>query len=140
MWPAYSESMRRNGCVRVIPGTQHLDLGQVQSDEIKAKAQGGSFWMALAMMVSTRLWLGGAISPKRDLSLIQALADKIHQIALCRDLLLAVDGLSSYVKAFRRAFRTPFIRRKGRAAPTDRLALQRYCAGRQTLCHRTVEH
>jgi transposase-like protein len=87
-------------------GSSQLDLQQVQSDEIKAKAQGQSFWMALAMMVPTRLWLGGAISPTRDLVLIQALADQIRQIALCRELLLAVDGLKSYVKAFRRAFRT----------------------------------
>ncbi len=96
----------------VIGGSQ-LDLEQVQSDEIKVKAQGGSFWMALAMRVPTRLWLGGAISPKRNLDLIQELADQIRQIALCRDLLLAVDGLSSYVKAFRRAFRTPFQGEKG---------------------------
>ncbi len=89
----------------VVGGSQ-LDLQQVQADEIKVKAQGRTFWMALAMMVPTRLWLGGAISPKRDLNLIQALANQIRQIALCRDLLLAVDGLASYVKAFRRAFRT----------------------------------
>ena len=88
-------------------GGAQLDLQQVQSDELKVKAQGGTFWMALAMMVPTRLWLGGALSPHRDLNLIQALAGQIRQIALCRDLLLAVDGLKSYVKAFRRAFRTP---------------------------------
>jgi len=74
-------------------------------------------WIAMAMMVSTRLWLGGAISPKRNLDLIQALADQIRRIALCRELLLAVDGLASYVKAFRRAFRTSFQERgaQGRA-------------------------
>lgn len=87
-------------------GSSQMDLQQVQSDEIKVKAQGQSFWMALARMVPTRLWLGGALSPKRDLVLIQALADQIRQIARGRDLLLAVDGLKSYVKAFRRAFRT----------------------------------
>jgi len=87
-------------------GSSQLDLGQAQADEIKAKGQGESFWMAMAMMVSTRLWLGGAISPKRDLKLIQALANQIRKIALCRELLLSVDGLASYVKAFRQAFRT----------------------------------
>lgn len=97
----------------VIGGSQ-LDLQQVQGDEIKVKGQGFNYWMAMAIMVSTRLWLGGAIRSKRDLDLIQALADQIRQIALCRDLLLAVDGLSSYVKAFRRAFRTLF-REKGRS-------------------------
>ena len=40
-----------------------LELGQVQADEIKAKTQKGSIWMAMAMMVSTRLWLDSAISP-----------------------------------------------------------------------------
>jgi transposase-like protein len=38
--------------------SQTLDLQQVQADEIKVKVQGGSIWMALAMMVPTRLWLG----------------------------------------------------------------------------------
>ena len=45
-------------------------LGQVQADEIRVKTQGGLVWMALALMVSTRLWLAGAVSPHRDLALI----------------------------------------------------------------------
>jgi transposase-like protein len=91
-------------------GQSRFDLGQVQADEIKVKIQGGSVWMALAMMVSTRLWLGGAISTHRDQALIQQLADQIRAVALCRPLLLAVDGLSSYVGAFQRAFRTKLPR------------------------------
>ena len=87
-------------------GQSQLDLQQVQADEIKVKIQGGTVWMALAMMVSTRLGLGGVISPHRDKGLIQALADQIRRVALCRPLLLAVDGLPSYVKAFQRAFRS----------------------------------
>ncbi len=87
-----------------------LDLQQVQADEIKAKIQGGSVWIAMAMMVSTRLWLGGVISRRRDKVLIQALADKVRAIALCRPVLIAVDGLASYVKAFQRAFRTKLPR------------------------------
>jgi transposase-like protein len=90
-----------------------LDLQQVQADEIKAKRQDGHFWMALAMMVSTRLWLGGVVSAHRDLELIQSLTDKIKGIALCRPLLLAVDGLASYVTAFRRSFRTAVPRWHG---------------------------
>ncbi|MBE7554172.1 MAG: hypothetical protein HS126_24175 [Anaerolineales bacterium] len=86
-------------------GQSQLNLQQVQADEIKVKTQGGTMWLAMAMMVSTRLWLGGAISPHRDKGLIQALADQIQAIALCRPL-LAVDGLPSYVKAFQRAFRS----------------------------------
>jgi transposase-like protein len=93
--------------------SSHLDLQHVQADEIKVKAQKGTFWMALAMMVSTRLWLGGVVSPKRDLALIQALADKVRAMALCRPLLLAVDGLVSYVRAFRTAFRSKLPRERG---------------------------
>lgn len=96
-----------------LVGQSQLELGQVQADEIKVKAKKKSFWMALAMQVSTRLWLGGAISPKRDLNLIQKLANQIRQTALCREMLLAVDGLASYVKAFRRAFRTSWKEKKG---------------------------
>jgi transposase-like protein len=90
-----------------------LDLQQVQADEIKVKTQAGTFWMALALMVSTRLWLGGVVSPQRDLDLIQALADKVRAMALCRPLLLAVDGLNSYVTAFRAAFRSKLPRERG---------------------------
>ena len=101
-----------------VIGSRQLDLQHVQGDEIKGKGQGSTFWIGMAMMVSTRLWLGGAISPKRNLDLIQELADQIRQIALCRELLLAVDGLSSYVKAFRRAFRTPFLEKGGVGRPS----------------------
>jgi transposase-like protein len=90
-----------------LVGGSQLDLQHVQADEIKVKVQGGSLWLALAMMVSTRLWLGGEVSPKRDKSLIRRLVGKIRAIALCRPLLLAVDGLTSYVSAFQDAFRSP---------------------------------
>src|SRR5690348_13127774 len=40
---------------------QPRDLGQVQADEIRGKAQGGVWWMALAIQGPTRLWLGGVI-------------------------------------------------------------------------------
>lgn len=89
-----------------VIGTSQFDLEHVQADEIKVKTRGGTIWMALAMMVSTRLWLGGAVSPKRDADLIEQLVAKIRQVALCRELLLAVDGLVSYVKAFQKAFRS----------------------------------
>ena len=92
---------------QTIVGQSQLDLQQVQADEIKVKTCEGSIWMALAMMVSTRLWLGGAVSPKRDKTLIQQLVAQVRQVALCRELLLAVDGLASYVDAFRKAFRSP---------------------------------
>src|SRR5262245_50188253 len=93
-----------------VVGQSQLDLQQVQADELKVKLQGGVIWMAMAIMVPTRLWLGGVISPKRDKGLIQALANKVREMALCRPLLVAVDGLPSYVKAFQRAFRSKLPR------------------------------
>ena len=96
----------------LVENSQH-DLEQVQADEIKVKIQKGTIWMALAIWVPTRLWLGGVISAKRDLDLIQALADQVRKMALCRPLLLAVDGLVSYVSAFRNAFRSKFPRPAG---------------------------
>jgi transposase-like protein len=96
----------------LIASSQH-DLEQVQADEIKAKTQKGTLWMAFAIWVPTRLWMGGVVSPKRDMELIQSLADKVRQMALCRPLLLAVDGLASYVSAFRDAFRSKFPRQVG---------------------------
>ena len=99
-----------------VIGQSQLDLGQVQADEIKVKTQCGSLWLALAMMVSTRLWLGGAVSYRRDMALIRELANQVRQVALCRPLLIAVDGLSSYVKAFRMAFRSSYRTGK-RGAP-----------------------
>ena len=127
-------------------GSSQLDLEHVQADEIKAKGQGDSFWMAMAMMVPTRLWLGGAISAKRDLPLIQTLANQIRQIALCRELLLAVDGLASYVKAFRGAFRTPLqdgSQGRPKMISWSNIAIvqvvKQRCAGKLTIDRRIVQ-
>ena len=99
-----------------LVGQAQLDLQQVQADEIKAKISGGVLWVAMAIMVPTRLWLGGEVSPKRDKQLIRRLANRIQRMALCRPLLLAVDGLPSYVQAFQEAFRSKLPRwgEKGR--------------------------
>jgi transposase-like protein len=85
---------------------QPRDLGQVQADEVRVKTQCGIVWMAMAMMVSTRLWLGGVISTRRDQALITRLVSMIAACAIVAPLLLVVDGFTSYIDAFRRAFRT----------------------------------
>ena len=97
---------------------QPRDLVQVQADEIRVKfAKKVVVWMAMAMQVPTRLWLGGVLSVRRDLTLIEALAHKVKACAAFGPLLLATDGLSSYVKAWKRAFRTPvFTGKRGRPA------------------------
>lgn len=95
---------------------QPMDLKQVQADEIRVKAQGGILWMALAICVTTRLWLSGAVSERRDKVLIRTLALKVRAYALCRPLLVVFDGFAAYPAAFRKAFRSP-LRTGGRGRP-----------------------
>jgi hypothetical protein len=89
-----------------------LDLRHVQADELWVKHVGGRVWMALALVVPSRLWLGGVISPHRDGALIRGLVRLVRGAAtgaggVGTGLLVCVDGLASYVTAFRRAFRVP---------------------------------
>src|SRR5215210_9533578 len=95
---------------------QPRDLGQVQADEVRVKTQCGIVWMAMALMVAPRLWLGGVISTRRDQALITRLVQMIAACALVAPLLVVVDGFSSYVEAVRRVFRTR-EHRGGRGAP-----------------------
>lgn len=84
-----------------------MDLKQVQADELRIKAQGQVVWMALALCVTTRLWLGGVVTPTRDKAMARALALKVRLCALCRPLLVVFDGFRAYVDAFQKAFRSP---------------------------------
>ena len=86
---------------------QPRDLGQVQADEIRVKKQGGIVWIALAMMVKTRLWLGGEVSEQRDMPLIRRLIERVKHCAARRPLLVCTDGLVSYIRAIRETFREP---------------------------------
>jgi transposase-like protein/IS1 family transposase len=85
-----------------------LDLGQVQADEIYVKGHGFRAWMALALMVSTRLWLGGVVQLKRERALAEELLKMVvaccHPFAL---VLVMVDGWKAYPKVILKAFRTP---------------------------------
>lgn len=86
--------------------TQPIDPRHVQADELYAKRVGGRSWMALAMAVPTRLWLGGVVSPIRNLNLIQRLVNMVHLAWIPgKVVLICVDGLASYPTAFWRAFR-----------------------------------
>lgn len=84
---------------------QHQELGQVQADEIKAKLQGMSLWLAMAIQVNTRLWLGAAISRKRDKKLLECLFIRIKKMALCRPMVFAVDGFKGYLTVINNVFR-----------------------------------
>lgn len=83
------------------------DLGQVQMDELRVKQQGRIVWMASALMVSTRLWLGGVGSLSRDRTLITTMVEKVRASAsaLCTGILFCTDGLKAYITAIRLVFR-----------------------------------
>ena len=109
----WARSGRQGQAVHEHLVEQPRDLGQVQADELRVKKQGGIVWMALAMMVKTRLWLGGEVSAQRDLSLIRQLIERVKRCAARRPLLVCTDGLVSYIRAIRETFRDPVHTGKG---------------------------
>src|SRR3989440_12413179 len=84
-----------------------LDLIQVQADEIWVKLKGTVVWVALAIMVSTRLWIAGEVSKKRDSNLTDNLMQQVRRCAcsLCA-ILICTDGFAAYPKSIIKAFRT----------------------------------
>src|SRR5512132_1575016 len=103
----WARSGRQGQAVHESLVEQPRDLGQVQADELRVKKQGGIVWMALAMMVQTRLWLGGEVSEQRDLPLIRRLIERVRRCAAHRPLLFCTDGLVAYIRAIRETFRDP---------------------------------
>jgi len=93
-------------------GHRHLVLGACWSlrhghaDEMRVRVQKGMVWMAMALMVSTRLWVGGVVSAHQDTGLIRQRADRVRACARPGALLVAVDGLAADVHAFRCAVRS----------------------------------
>jgi transposase-like protein len=88
----------------------HVEQGQVdaqhiQADELWVKMVARKVWMAMAMAVPSRLWLGGLISRHRDTKLITALVQKVRNCLASLAVLVCVDGLASYVGAFVKGFR-----------------------------------
>ena len=103
----WARSGRQSQVVHEYLVEQPRDLGQVQADELRVKKQGGIVWMAFAMMIKTRLWLGGEVSEQRDLPLIRRLIDRVRRCAARRPLLICTDGLVAYIRAIRETFRDP---------------------------------
>jgi transposase-like protein len=90
-----------------------VEAPQVQADEIWVKMVSRKVWLAMAMAVPSRLWLGGVVSPHRDGELIRELAVRVRRCVSGLGILLCVDGLVSYVTQFRRVFRVPEPRAPG---------------------------
>ena len=69
-----------------------VDLQHVQADEVWVNQVGGKVWMALALAVPTRLWLGGVISRHRDLPLITRLVQRVRACAVTPAILVCVSA------------------------------------------------
>jgi transposase-like protein len=103
-------------CRRVhehLVGAGKVALLQVQADEIRVKAVGRVYWLACALEVRSRLWLGGVISQHRDGQLIRGLLLRVRKCGPVEKILLVADGLSSYKSQALAVFRKPL--RTGKA-------------------------
>ena len=109
----WARSGRQGQAVQEPLVEQPRDLGHVPADELRVKHQGGIVWMAMAMMGKTRLWLGGAISEHRDMTLSRRLMERVRRWAAPRPLLVCPDGLGSSIRAMREALRDPVHTGKG---------------------------
>jgi transposase-like protein len=103
----WARSGRQGQAVQEALVERARDLGQVQADALRVKQQGGIVWMALAMMVKTRLWLGGEVSEQRDMTLIRGLIERGRRWAARRPLWVCTDGLVSSIRALRETCRDP---------------------------------
>ena len=82
-------------------------LHQVQCDEIFVRTQHGWQYLFMALCVSTRLWLGAVVSPRRDKKTTRRLAEIVRRCAQMGPILVVCDGFRHYPPAFCRAFRRP---------------------------------
>src|SRR2546429_8518483 len=77
-----------------------LDLMHVQADEIWVKMRGAVVWVALAIKVSTRLWIAGEVSKTRDSCLIDRLMEQVRRC--CKEMVaifICTDGFKAYPKS-----------------------------------------
>lgn len=86
----------------VLAGELHLE--QIQADELKVKTYIGTLWMGLVMMVSTRLWLGGAVEASRSKNLLRRVLDYARQSGVPGEVLVSVDGLNLYLEVIPQVF------------------------------------
>jgi hypothetical protein len=82
-----------------------LEGQHLQVDEIRVKIVKGIQWMAMGILVGSQLWLGGVVGASRDKQLIRALAGQVRACLCPAPVLVAFDGLKTYIKAFQQAFR-----------------------------------
>lgn len=86
----------------------HVELGQVQADELCVNTQGRKVWVATAMSILSRLFLWAEVSITRDASLIERVMIRVRDAAssTLKPVLVAVDGFAAYPKVILKIFHT----------------------------------
>ena len=83
-----------------------LDQAQIQADELCVWAQRGKLWVATAMDVFTRLWLGYSVGKQRDTPLVARVVEQVAAYARPEQpLLWLTDGFGAWYTALRKCFR-----------------------------------
>lgn len=120
-------------------------LGQVQADELRVRIVGGVVWLAMAISVTSRLWLGGVVSIHPDRGLIRAVLLQVRACGPVAAMLLCTDGLVSYprqaLRCFRQAVHTGARGRPRLVLPRGVLiaqAVKRYAKRRVTAVERRI--
>lgn len=112
-------------------------MAQVQADELRIRIVGGVLWLASALSVTSRLWLGGVVQTRRDRALIRRPLECVRACGAFKTPLLCTDGLPSYPKQALSVLREP-LRTGKRGRPRPLLpeglmvaqAIKRYARGR----------
>ena len=107
-----AEWLRRAGIQAEAFHHQHmqpLDLQQVQVDEIRLAIQAGIVWIAMALAVGSRLWLGAVCRPSRDKQLARQIMTCVYEWAKRLPLVISFDGWSAYPKACYKVFRQALL-------------------------------
>jgi IS1 family transposase len=73
-------------------------------------------WIAMALAVASRLWLGAVVQACRDRSLAEQLARLVRRCVMPGPLVWSVDGWRPYVRAICQVFREP-VRTGARGRP-----------------------
>lgn len=106
---ATSRSLHKYWCLAIFKDVH------IQADELYQKLRGkGKAWIATALDVTSRMWLGVEVNHKRSRLLIKWLLEHVkHTLVEKASVFMETDGLSSYISQARLVFRSK-VTGKGR--------------------------
>jgi len=94
-----------------------VEAAHVQADEICVRVRGGRIWLAQAVEVGSRFWLGGVVARRRDGLRVRHLLLRVKGAVATSAFLLLVDGFAPSVSAARALFRVPLHTGRGGRPP-----------------------